>query len=555
MGLFSLRKRSTPSTPVPSSGSTLSLEDQSSSLASSMEMITLRVVVDPAPTNQGAKDIFYVTVGLEESVAALRREIARSVGHSSMGLFKVSIPIQAHQQAQAYTAAYGKAVNLLATFPAFNLDDRQQLELSLPPQHKGLARATAANPRDLKIRQWFPYHVASDVINIVARPLRCVPVNTKPLTLRVYLASPASKGRSVAIPEARQPPLVVDIDPYITVDELKMELLTASGNDSQLWKQVTLWQIAMTESEMRVIDELGRLANGKMPWPYPPGAMEPIALSDNSLPVSLFFPKSAPNGDMLNLSMWLNMPSSPPSVDTAPPFRYPMSLPTPVATSRPTTPGSRHSPNSTGSSLSSVQRDRTRSASPTVGIPVRELFSSPLKAKNQTATSGSRRPNTAPTVLASDFSAPFLRGPVLHLKSSPDSYPSSLSTSPSLSPLSSLPGGTKANLKLSVKSAHKGLGIMIPSAYTLSKRVSDRNSFSSSEDETGITSLPSLDLSQHSLETPREFGVKTPAEYFSMEMGMGEAISELASPHGKKQWGSMARRQVGTASEIGQGLL
>ncbi|TYJ53227.1 hypothetical protein B9479_006150 [Cryptococcus floricola] len=548
MGFFSLRKRSDPST-IPTPGSALSLDNHSSSsafpLPSALEIITLRVAVDPAPTNQGAKSIFYVTVGLEESVAALRREIARSVGHSSMSLFKVAIPTQAHRQAQAYTAEYGKAVDLLANFPAFNLDDPQQLELSLPPQHRGLTPTFAGSPRDLKIRHWFPNHIAGDVINVVARPRRGVPVNTKPLTLRVFLASPPSNGRPATMPETRQPPLVVDVDPYITVNELKMELLTASGNDSQLWKNVTLWQIAMTESEMTVIDELGRLMNGKMPWPYPPGALEPIALSDNSLPISLFFPKSAPNGDMLNLSMWFSGPTSTPSLGAIPPFRYPMPLSLPGTPSRSISPGGYHSPHSSGLSPLPVQMDRTQSASPTLGTPVAELFSIPPKSKDQTATRGSRRPRTAPTVLASDFGASFSKDSVLHSGGVSELCPPSLSTSPSLSPRS-IPSGIKTSLKLSAKGARKGLGIVIPSAYPLSKQLSgsDRDSFSSSEDEMGITSLPSLNFSQHSLETPREFAVKTPVEIFSMKMGMVDVLPGLASPQRKQGPVSSAGRSA-----------
>ncbi|WWC72561.1 uncharacterized protein I206_106523 [Kwoniella pini CBS 10737] len=291
--------------------------------------INLKVVIDPIAFGKGvtSETLLNISVNPDESIGAIRREIARVVGYPSIGLFKVSIPQQAFQQARAYTGRYGKSVDLLAQFPAFNLDDPEQLELSLGP---GQYEPTSSGS---KIKSWFPDLINQGTISIIARPLLNLPSNIIPLTLRAYFAQPPQVTSSTAGPSSlpsTPPPIVVDIHPHTTVDELKSELLRAAGKNQELWRSVILWKIEMTESEMTVIDELGRLKNGKMPWPYPPGAMEPASMSDGNLPVSLFFPKSAPNGDMLNISIWLNpTPDTnsaivPPLANEIPHFRYPM---------------------------------------------------------------------------------------------------------------------------------------------------------------------------------------------------------------------------------------
>ncbi|WVQ85903.1 hypothetical protein IAT38_008071 [Cryptococcus sp. DSM 104549] len=567
MGFFGSRKTSSaPGTPFPASPSTTSLSisplppaqsfgrtrrTAASSRAASplppADTISLRVAIDPAPLggkNEAAKELFYVSVSPEESVAALRRDIARTLGYNSMSVFKVSIPWQAHQQACTYTDLYDKRVDLLAGFSAFNMDDPLQLETSLAPEHKSMGAVAVANG-DLKMKHWFPNHAQTDVISVVARPLRGVPVYSQPLTLRCYFATPPPLQRSPSLgsrslagtpspsPTARPPPLVVDASPYITVDELKMELMAAAGKDVALWKHAVLWQIAMTESEMVVIDELGRLKNGKMPWPYPPGAMEPISLSDGSLPICLFFPKSAPNGDMLNLSVWFNPPStgSPASQKRAlkdastPPFRYPMHV-APV-TASPISVAERERRASFIASLTSPMASPMErvSSSPTVGTPVAELFPVPLKAKN-VASRGKRRPSTAPTVLVSDSSAPIPENSML----APPAHINSYSLSPRASPA---PLTSSGRLTKSPKGRKpQGLGIAVPPP-TANLPVVDRGSFSSMEDDSA--SVPSLESSRQSLDTPVGLGVRTPdtADVIGMDWlavgGGGEGLQKARS--------------------------
>ncbi|KAK8850482.1 hypothetical protein IAR55_004400 [Kwoniella newhampshirensis] len=520
MGLFTLRKRApTLGSPImtnsPSSSSTTTLvpsplpahrtsstfgrsSKTPSPIASSPVIpesppISLRVAIDPLPSstcpNPDARELFYVTVSAEEGVAALRREIARTVGHSSMSLFKVSIPWQAHYQARAYTERYGKQVDLLASFPAFNVDDPQQLGLSLDSAWKEMTEA-AVIASDLKIKHWFPNHTSgpSDVISIIARPLQEMTPNAIPLTLRAYFSAPSDNrshiNMSGSSSRSHGPPLVIDVDPYITVNELKSELLRASGRDGALWRFVVVWQIAMTDGEMTVIDELGRLKDGKMPWPYPPGAMEPIPMTDGNLPVSLFFPKSAPNGDMLNLSVWLNPKAGPDagvqahaSTQQIPAFRYPMTFA--PQSERPASM-MLHSPPCTPATTTA-----TLPPTPVVELPM-------LRLKPKSARSRAR-PSTAPAIITSDPS-----------NSSQASTPKppafgTRSTAPQI-PLPSRPSHTK-------RSPH-GLGIV---TFPIPPQL-DRSSFSStvstSEDE---GSIPSLNFSQLSIETPDAYiHVKTP---------------------------------------------
>ncbi|WVQ95594.1 hypothetical protein IAU59_002691 [Kwoniella sp. CBS 9459] len=499
-GTFGRSGRLTPSTLSP---------NIDSSGAYGQPSIHLRVAIDPIPLqghNEDAKGLFYIHVSPEEGIAALRREIARTVGHGSMGLFKVSIPHQAHQQSRAYTTRYGKSVDLLSQFPAFNLDDPAQLGISLGSTWKEKGAEAVASGVDLKIKHWFPEQPVgvSEVIHIVAKPLRNMPINTVPLTLRAYFAQPTQASGS-ARPSSRSlslpPPLTLDINPYITVDELKAELLKSSGRDGELWKHVVLWQIAMTENEMNVIDELGRLKNGKMPWPYPPGAMEPIAMTDGNLPVSLFFPKSAPNGDMLNLSVWLNPACGAFSSESStsglarevPHFRYPM-----VNLER---PASTHSisPPSSHASL-------TPPSVPTTHVGELEGAATfHLKVKHR---GGRARPSTAPAVVVSDSEAPKVRAFGAGSRPPP---PNSTRSSCAVRPTpTSISTSTSSSSTSTVKPQYqlpKGLGIV---TSTHLPPPLDRTSFSSTVSSEDEGSIPSLNFSQQSLDQMTFAAVKTP---------------------------------------------
>ncbi|WRT70658.1 uncharacterized protein IL334_007656 [Kwoniella shivajii] len=485
---FGRSGRSTPSlsSPNPNSSSLPSSHHQSQAQA---QIISLRVAIDPIPlkgNNEDAKNLFYIQVSPEEGIAAIRREIARTVGHGSMGLFKVSIPYQAHGQSRSYTERYGKSVNLLSQFPAFNLDDSTQLELSIESAYKNTA-ADAIALGELKIKHWFPdfaTHGSTDHISIIARPLQGMPINTVPLTLRAYLAhSPQTCSPGPSTIRTPSPPLVIDIDPYITVNELKSEILRTAGQDAAFWRSVVLWQIAMTESEMDVINQLGRLKNGKMPWPYPPGAMEPIPMTDGNLPVSLFFPRSAPNGDMLNLSVWVNptcgadSATLPALARDIPHFRYPMAAPRPASIQCPSpelhqesfklaSPVSELPP---ASSLATLKVKARRNRPSTAPAAVNNMGSGDDKAKIRSFGAGSTKPPPPPASIRSS----------------------------------------------SIESKSKnGLGIVTtPSPSTSTTPLLDRTSFSSTESsESIVPPAPSLSFSQLSLDTLTITNVNTPHE-------------------------------------------
>jgi len=83
------------------------------------------------------------------------------------------------------------------------------------------------------------------------------------------------------------------------------------------------------------------LTNGR----YPPGAPVPVSLSEDSLPISHYFPENTSNARMVSLSIWLDprasvdMPRPTPSQLSIPSFKYPMVYPearvAPVAGRRP----------------------------------------------------------------------------------------------------------------------------------------------------------------------------------------------------------------------------
>ncbi|WVW80863.1 hypothetical protein I302_102853 [Kwoniella bestiolae CBS 10118] len=469
------------------------------------QVIKLRVAIDPMPFaghNEDAKNVFCVTVSPDEGVAALRREIARTVGHGSMSLFKVSIPQQAFLQSKAYTERFGRPVHLLSQFPAFNLDDPTQLELSLGPNQNVVSGG------ELKIKHWFPDFLNGynplDIISIVARPVMGMPINHVPLTLRAYFAQPpqpsssSSAGPSSSCLRSLPPPIVVDINPYITVDELKSELLRSAGKDGSLYKSVVLWQIAMTESEMNVIDELGRLKNGKMPWPYPPGAMEPIPMTDGNLPVSLFFPKSAPNGDMLNLSVWLN-PSALTSNSSSsssgslareiPHFRYPMTNLTRPASTHCVSPTTGH-----------------ESLAPVTELPpsvYSAMSSATLKVKKSRV-----RPNTAPAATTPSASeSGSVSTPTPGPGPAPRSFGAGSTKPPPASSIRTRTQTSTTNRTVSQTETQvpKGLGIVTTPLL-------DRTSFSSTVSTETDASVPSLNYSEVSLDTPTITNVKTPSD-------------------------------------------
>lgn len=122
--------------------------------------------------------------------------------------------------------------------------------------------------------------------------------------------------------------------PSYTIGELKAAILEADGRPVDKLDKVVLWKVEMSEQEMVVIEERGGLKGGQMPWPYPPTAEVPTAISNDALTVSHYFPAAHSNVSMVSISVWIHPSAAvalsrtinPDSLD-APAFRYPMIFP------------------------------------------------------------------------------------------------------------------------------------------------------------------------------------------------------------------------------------
>ena len=81
----------------------------------------------------------------------------------------MSIPWQARQQARAYTERYDSPVNLIASFPSYNLDDPEQLAQSLGLT--GWQSVDSSTPSMTTIDDWFPRSAGrpSDMISVLVR--------------------------------------------------------------------------------------------------------------------------------------------------------------------------------------------------------------------------------------------------------------------------------------------------------------------------------------------------------------------------------------------------
>lgn len=78
---------------------------------------------------------------------------------------QVNIPKLAAEQARTYTETYRLPVDLVAAFPAFNLDDPEQLVPSLGPAGWQLLEKRTG----LKMKDWFPEPVVPDIITLLVR--------------------------------------------------------------------------------------------------------------------------------------------------------------------------------------------------------------------------------------------------------------------------------------------------------------------------------------------------------------------------------------------------
>lgn len=100
-----------------------------------------------------------------------------------------------------------------------------------------------------------------------------IAVDCAPLTIITHFAppDPARSARpSSSAPVAktkRALPVVVDISPSSTVNQLKAAVLEKGERSAECLESVVLWRVEMSEEEMIVIGERGGLKGGRMPRP------------------------------------------------------------------------------------------------------------------------------------------------------------------------------------------------------------------------------------------------------------------------------------------------
>lgn len=78
---------------------------------------------------------------------------------------QVALPSVAAKQARAYTERYKLPVNLVTSFPAFNVDDPDQLVCSLARS----GRPMTADKANLRVQDWFPEPYSADTISLLVR--------------------------------------------------------------------------------------------------------------------------------------------------------------------------------------------------------------------------------------------------------------------------------------------------------------------------------------------------------------------------------------------------
>ncbi|BEI80244.1 hypothetical protein CcaverHIS002_0107730 [Cutaneotrichosporon cavernicola] len=300
------------------------------------DRLSLHVLVDSGPN---ARDVFDIRVNGHDSVSAIRSAVAAQIGHSSMSLFKVSIPWQANYQASAYTERYGVPASLLSVFPGYNLDDSSELSASggarLPAYTPGTGslrsrrstrwNASASTPT---VRDWFPGGGSSNAIDVLVRTasssnLDCATTPSKPVTISARFTSSSSDFPSEEV-------ILVDIVPTATINELKAALLLAAGRPvtAGLLNHITLWRVDMSVYELAYLDSQGALDNGQRPVPLQRNAAPSIPLKDLKACVGDYISSRCSRADPLHIDLSVHIAYSAVSAlaprTIAPILTYPM---------------------------------------------------------------------------------------------------------------------------------------------------------------------------------------------------------------------------------------
>ncbi|GMK54720.1 hypothetical protein CspeluHIS016_0113060 [Cutaneotrichosporon spelunceum] len=300
------------------------------------DRLCLRVLVDSGPN---ARDVFDIRVNGHDSVDAIRTAVAAQIGHSSMSLFKVSIPWQANYQASAYTERYGVPASLLSIFPGYNLDNPSELSASggvrLPAYTSGMGslrsrrsmgwKAAAGAPT---VGDWFPGGGSADAIDLLVRTASSS--NTMCATTPSKLVTLAARFTTSSSDYPTEEVTLVDIAPTATIAELKAALLLAAGRPTPAGclDSLLLWRVDMSAYELAYLDAQGALDDGQRPATLPCGAAPSIPLNELKACVGDYISPQCSRADPFHIDLSAHIESSAVSVlaprTIAPPLTYPM---------------------------------------------------------------------------------------------------------------------------------------------------------------------------------------------------------------------------------------
>ncbi|KAJ9096111.1 hypothetical protein QFC19_007337 [Naganishia cerealis] len=304
--------------------------------------IKLRCVLDPLPNTAGnmtqdvnnrgepLKELFYISAELDAPIDSLRQEVVHELnirGKYSVGAYKVFIPWAAHYQSRTYSHRYALPAHLLPHFPAYNLNDPEQLNASygIQPSTHHLVKndGDVRNaPSETTVEDWWPEGIDNKdgVISLLIRLGEPEEEDVSPLTLMVHFANQEAKrlspvpvspvvnqfGAVVVEDEAPCPPLALEISRDATVSELKEAILKADGRPVGLLEKIKVWKVDMSWKEIVECETMGDGQNGAMPWPYSPDAPESSPLQDMMITLDSIFPAYKSNTNAISIFVWIH---------------------------------------------------------------------------------------------------------------------------------------------------------------------------------------------------------------------------------------------------------
>lgn len=153
----------------------------------SKPMITLNVLLDPLPLGSGlpeaSRGVMQISVEEEADISEVAYEIRRALKLPrgvSLGCYKVSIPLDAHQTAKAFNIRNPTTpVHLVSHFPSYNLSDPAQLGPSLMASSSSSAHSRSSQEslrrkegeKGTRVMDWWPHarEVTGDEVQVLVR--------------------------------------------------------------------------------------------------------------------------------------------------------------------------------------------------------------------------------------------------------------------------------------------------------------------------------------------------------------------------------------------------